>query len=561
MIAAPQFVVFTTPEGKTFNPAARKGIRVTPQEHATETNGIRGHTTICCDGISNLRFPGVSTNTTTLARTPPMTAVLMMLMAADPSGANQSGVLLLDFTAGYCQPCQQMVPSLQRMEKDGFPIRKVDITRDHQLSQQYGVERIPTLVLLVNGREVKRFVGLTAESELRRAMNNAARALQPKQSAESEPEPRVTAETFETPRGTPAVAGRAPSSRSFADRLKEFFGAGGSREDNLTIRGQDPGSQTAAPSDGLVKAFAATVRIRVSDSRREDVGSGTIIHSQSGNSYILTCAHLFAGFHEDAAIKVDVFSADQQKQFPAQIVGGDHNSDLALIRIQNAEPLAQVRLTGNTPPVAPDQILVSFGCNRGANPSPLQTRVSKLRPYLGPASLTCETPPEKGRSGGGLFDDNGTLIGVCSAADPERNEGLYMAHEAVIDILQHCQVTDIVPGGIPTKKSTADTRVAGNTANPPAQQGENPFADSAANGTPSAEFASISNAAGSGLAAPATPTASSQTGGPEITVVIDPQTPGGQKRVVVIPQASAWLVELITGETAQPGAEISVVDH
>ena len=36
--------------------------------------------------------------------------------------------------------------------------------------------------------------------------------------------------------------------------------------------------------------------------------------------------------------------------------------------------------------------------------------------------------------------------------------------------------------------------------------------------------------------------------GPEITVIIDEKTPGSQKKVIVIPRASQWLLEMLTGE-------------
>ena len=102
---------------------------------------------------------------------------VLALAAAELNGEPLPDVVLLDFTASYCQPCQQMVPVLQRMERDGFPIRKIDITQQPQVSRQYKVGRIPTLILLVEGREAERFVGLTAEAQLRRQMNDAARKL------------------------------------------------------------------------------------------------------------------------------------------------------------------------------------------------------------------------------------------------------------------------------------------------------------------------------------------------------------------------------------------------
>jgi hypothetical protein len=39
--------------------------------------------------------------------------------------------------------------------------------------------------------------------------------------------------------------------------------------------------------------------------------------------------------------------------------------------------------------------------------------------------------PVEGRSGGGLFDERGELIGVCYAADPTLKEGLYSAADVV----------------------------------------------------------------------------------------------------------------------------------
>ena len=93
-------------------------------------------------------------------------------------------VQLLDFTASYCKPCQQMLPILKRMENDGFPIRQVDISEQPEVSRQYRVQAVPTLILLVNGQETERFVGLTDEAVLRRVMNAAARGLAKQQQAQ-----------------------------------------------------------------------------------------------------------------------------------------------------------------------------------------------------------------------------------------------------------------------------------------------------------------------------------------------------------------------------------------
>lgn len=82
-------------------------------------------------------------------------------------------VVLLNFRADYCKPCREIAPILRRMEEDKFPIRNIDITEQGDITKEYKIGRIPTLILLIDGREAQRFVGLTTENELRLAMNRA----------------------------------------------------------------------------------------------------------------------------------------------------------------------------------------------------------------------------------------------------------------------------------------------------------------------------------------------------------------------------------------------------
>lgn len=88
--------------------------------------------------------------------------MLMLLVAmfdAETGATSPPEVELLDFTASYCQPCQQMVPILQRMQKDKFPVRQIDISEEPELARRFNVDRVPTLVLMVQGKEAKRFIG------------------------------------------------------------------------------------------------------------------------------------------------------------------------------------------------------------------------------------------------------------------------------------------------------------------------------------------------------------------------------------------------------------------
>jgi hypothetical protein len=53
--------------------------------------------------------------------------------------------------------------------------------------------------------------------------------------------------------------------------------------------------------------------------------------------------------------------------------------------------------------------------------------VTALDKFLGPANVEVSGLPVQGRSGGGLFTADGLVIGVCNAAVPDNNEGLYAA--------------------------------------------------------------------------------------------------------------------------------------
>jgi hypothetical protein len=53
--------------------------------------------------------------------------------------------------------------------------------------------------------------------------------------------------------------------------------------------------------------------------------------------------------------------------------------------------------------------------------------VNSVNKFLGPANITADGEPAQGRSGGGLFNARGEVIGVCNAANPSDREGLYAA--------------------------------------------------------------------------------------------------------------------------------------
>ncbi|NMC19450.1 MAG: hypothetical protein GYA33_03425, partial [Thermogutta sp.] len=191
---------------------------------------------------------------------------------------------------------------------------------------------------------------------------------------------------------------------------------------------------------------AATVRIRIADETGRSTGSGTIIDARGGEALILTCGHLFRESQGKSPIRVDLFGPQPVRDLPAQLLDYDDRLDLGLITIRPPVPVVAARVAPPGFPLSQGDRIFTAGCNGGDPPTVRQGEVTALNRYLGPANIEVSGAPVTGRSGGGLFSSEGFLIGVCNAADPQLDEGIYAALKEIQARLDRMELSFVYRG-------------------------------------------------------------------------------------------------------------------
>ena len=77
-------------------------------------------------------------------------------------------LVLVDFFATWCGPCQMLAPILEELSKDNedFEIVKIDIDEERDLAIENEIEFVPTVVIFKNGKEVDRMTGVFDKNEI-----------------------------------------------------------------------------------------------------------------------------------------------------------------------------------------------------------------------------------------------------------------------------------------------------------------------------------------------------------------------------------------------------------
>jgi hypothetical protein len=463
-----------------------------------------------------------------------------------------------------------MVPVIANLESAGYPVRRVDTTREQALAQQYRVTNIPCFVMLVDGREVERSVGATSQDQLVQMFQRATRL------RTQSPDPQLQSAAGPS---VPVQVG----TQANADSWSGVGAATSTTTASNAVAPARPVTHTAplGPREPLKDPFAnelisSSVRLRVDDANGHSYGTGTIIDARSGEALVITCGHLFRDSQGKGPVMVELFESTAEgarviAQVPGVIISFNLDRDLGLVSIRPNRP---VRVA----PVAPTQTilergdrLVSVGCDRGQNPTALATRVTNVDRYQGPPNVEASGAPVEGRSGGGLFNSAGQLVGVCFAADYEGNEGLYTALESIHSEMDRNNLTDVyrmagAANAESTQPSAFSSQPTPTTATPPIVRGQEPrepvmpIAESGS--TPSTAALAINSGQSAGGAAAglsrdeqaALEEIMGRATDAEVVCIIRPRDASGKSEVITLDRVSPAFVRALA-ERAKPAGD------
>ena len=80
----------------------------------------------------------------------------------------KEGLVLVDFFADWCGPCQMLAPNLEQLNnEDGVKIVKINVDEIPDLARQFRVMSIPTLMVFKDGKFVKKELGFMPIERLR----------------------------------------------------------------------------------------------------------------------------------------------------------------------------------------------------------------------------------------------------------------------------------------------------------------------------------------------------------------------------------------------------------
>lgn len=81
---------------------------------------------------------------------------------------NSDKPVLIDFWATWCPPCRMLAPVIEEIAKehDEIKVGKVNTDDEPELANQFGIEAIPTIILIRDGKVVNRSMGYRPKEDV-----------------------------------------------------------------------------------------------------------------------------------------------------------------------------------------------------------------------------------------------------------------------------------------------------------------------------------------------------------------------------------------------------------
>jgi thioredoxin 1 len=83
-------------------------------------------------------------------------------------------LLVVDCWAAWCAPCRAIAPIVDELAKEysgKVVFGKLNVDENPETAQKYGVMAIPTLLVMKDGQEVDRIVGVVPKTQLEAKLN------------------------------------------------------------------------------------------------------------------------------------------------------------------------------------------------------------------------------------------------------------------------------------------------------------------------------------------------------------------------------------------------------
>jgi thioredoxin 1 len=86
-------------------------------------------------------------------------------------------LVVVDCWAAWCAPCRAIAPIVEQLAKEysgKVVFGKLNVDENPETAQKFGIMAIPTLLVMKNGNEIDRIVGLTPKDQLAAKINSYA---------------------------------------------------------------------------------------------------------------------------------------------------------------------------------------------------------------------------------------------------------------------------------------------------------------------------------------------------------------------------------------------------